>query len=118
MNNHNTNSIPIYRQDGKVVGRVQNGVLIVHAKQIKLLVENPIGWAWDDTCIEQAEKVSATQIQIIHDETELVFSATFSDIHRFGIRLHQKSRFQTCLPMNYWQVNIWDKHLPIQVNIL
>jgi hypothetical protein len=117
MSNFNMNSTPIYREDGRVVAQVQDGVLVKHAKGSKHMLQKPRGWAWDNTCIEQAETVSANMTRIFDDETDLVYSANLSDFRLYGVPLNRRFGQQTCLPLKYWQVRKLGENPPQQLQL-
>lgn len=110
-------SIPVYREDGRVVGQVGDGVLIKHARRSKHMLQKPMGWAWDETCIAQAEDAGANQTQIHDDETNQVFTASLADFHQHGIFLNRRFGKQICLPLKYWQVTKPGQQLPQQMSL-
>jgi len=117
LNNFSINSTPVYREDGKFVALVENGVLIKHVRRSKHMLQKPQGWAWDDTCLEQAERLQAHQTQIFDDETGLIYTASISDFRRYGVQFNRHFGQQTCLPVKYWQVSKLGENPPIQLSL-
>jgi hypothetical protein len=117
MNDCSTSSIPVYREDGRVVGQIVDGSLCKRVKRSKHMLRRPQGWAWDDVCLKQADEVHAQQTKIEDEENDIVYIASLSIFRKYGISLNRKFGKQTCLPLKYWQVHKQGQNPPQQLSL-
>jgi len=118
MNKYSTDSIPVYREDGRVVGQVIDGSLYKKVRRSKHMLRRPQGWAWDDVCLEQAEQVHAESTKIEDEENHVVYMASLSIFRQHGVPLNRKFGKQTCLPLKYWQVKKQGDEVSQQLSLL
>lgn len=91
-----------HNQRGKLIGKLENGVLSKVVKGSIHQLRKPPSWAWDKSVIEEAEKLGGEKTQIIDSETNTKFISTFADFRKFGISINRGFGEQIALPIAYW----------------
>jgi hypothetical protein len=97
--------IPIYSEDGRVVGAARDGVLYKAVRQSEHLLKMPRGWAWDVVCLEQAEALFIVTTEIYDSEKNITYRAPIKLFYEKGVRLDRKHNRQICLPLMFWRTN-------------
>lgn len=106
MHNFNTKQsrTPVRAADGRVVGWVEKDTLRKNVNASRHMLQNPRGWAWDVSILDNAEKKGVMYTEIHDQETQVVYHASLQAFRRYGVKLERGFGPQICLPLTYWQV--------------
>ena len=100
-----SNSIPIYRADGRaVVGRVEGDTFHKTARSTVHMLRQPRAWACDVDALDQARAAGATRVVIFDQDTGRRYAADLADFYRRGLRVDRGHGAQLALPLACWDV--------------
>lgn len=100
--NYTTKTLPVFNENGRVVGHIENGVLRKTVKRSHQL-QRPAAWGWDTAIIDQAERAGVRFTELT-DENGRVWRASLADFRRHGVRVNRGFGAQVALPLSFWQV--------------
>lgn len=100
----NNGAIPIYRGDGRAVGRVEGGVFRRAMRSSSHMLKRPQAWAADVDALDQAQAAGASQVEIFDRDTGATYRAELAEFHRRGLPVNRGYGPQLALPLAYWQV--------------
>ena len=99
---YTSNSIPVYRSDGRICGEIAGDILRKTARREHQL-QRPAAWGWDTAIIDQAEQAGARFTEIT-DDNGRIWRASLADFRRHGVRVNRGYGEQVALPLSFWQV--------------
>lgn len=99
------NTTPIYRTDGRPVGRVEGDTFKKRARSTLHQLRRPPAWACDLDALDQAQAAGAARVEIFDQDTGRTFSADLADFYRHGVRVTRGHGVQLALPLGRWSVN-------------
>lgn len=99
-----SNHVPIYRADGRAVGRVEGGVFRRVMRSSAHMLQRPRAWACDLDALDQARAAGATRVEVKDLDTGKVYAADLADFYRRGVTVNRGHGAQLALPLACWQV--------------
>lgn len=101
---NNSKTQPFFNQKGKVIGKLENGVLKKIVRGSVHMLQKPKGWAWDKHVIEETKILGGKSIEITDTETQTKYKAKLDDFEFFGIAFNRGYGEQIVLPIKYWSI--------------
>jgi hypothetical protein len=99
--------------DGVVVARVVDGIMIAKRQESKHKLRRPEGWAFDSTVIEQAQNAGARRIRITCGDTGVTYRVLFSDFMDNAFPLNRGFNNQLVLVLKYWDTGEQSEQLSL-----
>ena len=100
-----SNSIPIYRADGRaVVGRVEGDTFYKTARSTVHMLRQPRAWACDVDALDQARAAGATRVVILDQDRGRRYAADLATFDKHGVKVDRGHGAQLALPVAYWDV--------------
>ena len=100
----NNQVTPVYRSDGRAVGRVEGGVFRRVMRSTVHQLQRPPAWAADVDALDQARAAGATRVEIFDRDTGATYAADLADFYRRGVRVDRGYGTQLALPLACWSV--------------
>ena len=88
--------------DGVVVARLVNGILVKKARESKHMLRSPKAWAFDRSIIETASRHGATGIRIEAGDTGAVFKVSMDMFLEKSFALQRGHNRQLALVLKFW----------------
>ena len=102
----NSQATPVYRSDGRAVGRVEGGVFRRVMRSTVHQLQRPPAWAADVDALDQARAAGASQVEIFDRDTGETYRAELADFYRHGVRVSRGHGVQLALPLGRWSVTM------------
>ena len=102
----NNQVTPVYRSDGRAVGRVEGGVFRRVMRSTVHQLQRPPAWAADVDALDQARAAGATRVEIKDLDTGKVYAADLADFYRHGVRVTRGHGVQLALVLGRWSVTM------------
>ena len=99
-----TVKIPVYREDGRPIGYVEDATLHKNVTSDRHMLQRPKGWAWDTDILECTEKQGVTRIEIHDKKSGKTYIASIQDYWDYGVGFNRGYGDQIVLPLKYWQI--------------
>lgn len=100
-----SNRVPIYRADGRAIGRVEGDTFHKSAHSTRHMLTRPPAWAADLDALDQARAAGATRVEVKDLDTGKVYAADLADFFRYGVKVTRGHGVQLALPLGRWSVN-------------
>lgn len=100
----NNQATPVYRSDGRAVGRVEGGVFRRVMRSTVHQLQRPPAWAADVDALDQARAAGASQVEIFDRDTGATYRAELAEFYRRGVRVDRGYGMQLALPLACWSV--------------
>tara|TARA_Y100000310_G_scaffold250182_1_gene256355 strand:+ start:248 stop:583 length:336 start_codon:yes stop_codon:yes gene_type:complete len=91
--------------DGVVVARLVNGILVKKARESKHMLRSPKAWAFDRSIIETASRHGATGIRIEAGDTGAVFKVSMDMFLEKSFALQRGHNRQLALVLKFWDTS-------------
>ena len=95
---------PIYSDNGKIVGTIENGVLKKNIYKSRHILRYPPAICWDESIIQQAEALGVIETVINDKEEGKTYSAPLSSFRIKGFSVNRKAGPQIGLLISHWHV--------------
>lgn len=95
----------IHREDGKVVGYVEDAVFHKAVTEKHHLLTSPPGWAFDLTTLVQAKAAGAVSVELHAKDTGRTYSTTIAQIERYGRHFDRGHGAQVVLSLHRWKLD-------------
>lgn len=99
-----SNRVPIYRADGRAVGRVEGGVFRRVMRSSAHMLQRPRAWACDLDALDQARAAGASTVEVFDRDTGATYRADLADFYRRGVTVNRGHGAQLALPLACWEV--------------
>jgi len=96
--------IPIFAENGKVIGEVKNGVFSKKLSGSRHFLRKPPAICFDVVSLKQAEAAGAIRIEITDMENGKIYHAPLRLVWQKGFTLDRGYGRQIGLALNYWQL--------------
>ena len=114
MNNYIiTNQNPkqqVYNSNGRVVGYIESDTLYKSVIELKHMLRQPPGWAWDVDILSEAERLGATCTVIYAKDTRKTYTASIQDFWDYGIRIDRGAGKQIVCLLKYFVIDPPEQH--------
>ena len=105
----------IIRAQGRVVGRVRDGVFHKRVRSSVHQLVRPPAWALDLQSFEDAKAAGAVSVELNDSDTDRTYSATVSHIESNGWTFDRGWGLQIGLSLEHWKVIGED--VPVQMSL-
>lgn len=106
----------VKRRDGRIVGKVIDGVLVKNVDARKHQLRSPPAWACDVDVLRQAAKYGATEILLKDKSAKLTWETGLDSFWGSeSIEVDRGYGIQRALPLSNW--NVHDERYPHQLSL-
>lgn len=104
MSSYNTNraNMLIRRNDGKIIGRVKDGVFYKNVCGSIHMLKNPLGWSYDACAVKQAKQLGARYLIVNDKENGNKYRTTPEDFLQYSEPVPWDKN-QRVLRLLFWQ---------------
>lgn len=99
-----TKKTKIVRLNGKIIGRLEDGILSKHVRGSCHMLIRPRSWALDAEAFDKEVKPNATKIIIRDKETGLKYHCSVENFDRLKGELDRGFGRQYFLTLNHWEM--------------
>lgn len=89
----------------KTIGTIYGYQFVKIASTAQHMLRDPKGWALDIAVLEQLRKARVAEVVVIDEELNKMWTAPLESYFTYGVFVDRGSDPQSCLPIEYWQVN-------------
>lgn len=90
--------------DGVVVAKLVDGILVKNARELKHMLRSPRAWAFDKSIITTAMQHGAKSIRIEAGDTGNVFTVSMSKFKEKAFPLQRGYNLQLALVSKHWDI--------------
>lgn len=109
-----TTATPARRHDGRVVGHVANGELVLARKRSRHWLRVANGWSVDVAVLAQAAALGATHVVVVDRESGTRYVAPLDAFREHGVHVSYGGHgAQLALPARFWSVERPDAALQL-----
>lgn len=102
---------------GHVVGTLRGDTFYKSVYGSRHMLRKPQAWALDKQALEDAKRAGAVYVQIVDNETGVIYRAAVSHVLENGFDLNRGYGSQIALPLAGWTRHTKSRSLPTQLDL-
>lgn len=111
------NTTKFYDGFGHVVGTLRGDTFYKSVYGSRHMLRKPQAWALDKQALEDAKRAGAVYVQIVDNETGVIYRAAVSHVLENGFDLNRGYGSQIALPLAGWTRHTKSRSLPTQLDL-